>query len=136
MDDTNGSSYTLWRDEVRLHDSPTAFSVSIWFYADGATDQDYIFDIGILVLNWKHSSHTTYSQSFFGRQDNSSTDFAVAKLYSGGTPNLSENTWYHATATWEWSSGTNGVLKAYLNGELVSTASSEAALLNNKKNFR
>ena len=135
LDDTNGSSYTLWRDEVRLHDSPTAFSVSIWFYADGATDQDYIFDIGILVLNWKHSSHTTYSQSFFGRQDNSSTDFAVAKLYSGGTPNLSENTWYHATATWEWSSGTNGVLKAYLNGELVSTASSEAALLNNKKNL-
>ena len=67
LDNTNGSSKPLWRDEVRLDNSPTAFSVSIWFYADGATDQDYILDIGILVLNWKHSSDTTYSQSFFGR---------------------------------------------------------------------
>ena len=131
VDNTNGSSRPRWRDEVRIHDSPTAFSVSVWFNSSTASGSEsatgrYIVDIGILMLIWNLTDSMDHNQSFVGRQGSSQR--SIANLYTGGSPNLATNTWYHATATWEWSSGSNGVLKAYLNGELITTNTGQAAL--------
>tara|TARA_B100000902_G_scaffold193050_1_gene184475 strand:- start:72 stop:9053 length:8982 start_codon:yes stop_codon:yes gene_type:complete len=122
----NGTSnYLINSDIVKSGDTNffgnTKWSISLWFKAnnglDGTPSNEVIINFGgCILLNWDHSV-SEYRGSWRVQQ----SSWKIAQ-YTGSPTN---NTWYHAVATFDSSVG----LKAYLNGtHNVDASSSNAAI--------
>ena len=104
------SNYLINSDIVKSGDTNffgnTKFSISLWFKAnnglDGTPSNEVIINLGgSIILNWDHST-SGYRGAWRVQQ---SSTWKYAK-YTGSPTN---NTWYHAVATFDSSVGSNPI---------------------------